>query len=152
MGESIYKSLLAASSVPRVPFFVQLVSGLVQCGCKIVPSEYWKPLGDFFTDDSIDNHDEAFPSWVMKRNHWRGESHESWQARLPDQFNINTNDPADLDSLWVIPIDDLVCLSLNDENASEFIEISRLCFHGTEAEMRLSLKEWEIRKQKCVHL
>ena len=50
-------------------------------------------------------------------------------------------DKAGRKTVWIVPVDELVCMAYGDEYACEFIEIMRLSFVGTERQMRAAVKE-----------
>ncbi len=140
--EGMRKAMEAALPAPKVPPFAGLVLGLTSAGAKIVPPDLWDELAEALKEEEVlsergDMDGEKVGQFEVHTNHDRTENHEVWQ---PD-FVSRLQDKAGRKTVWIVPVDELVCMAYGDEYACEFIEIMRLSFVGTERQMRAAVKE-----------
>jgi len=132
----IREQLNAAASVPEVPFWAQLVGNLSMLGFKVIPEDLWDEVGAAFVksceNDGLPNVDQRIAGWDWHTNHTRSCSHEVWQNDVFNGYPQGAN-------IWVIPVDELVCMAFDDNEAMDFVTLYRATFVGTEQEMRASL-------------
>lgn len=150
--DGMRKAMEAALPAPKVPQFAGLVLGLTSAGAKIVPPDLWDGLAEALKEEEVlseraDMDGEKIGQFTAHTNHDRTENHEIWQPH----FVSLLQEKAGRKTIWIVPVDELVCMAHGDEYACEFIRITRLSFVGTEREMRAAVKELlEMLKVKAV--
>jgi len=129
---NIKDALEQSLAVPSVDWFAQLTGQLQMCGAKVIPERHWVKLARWLNDLEEDH--KEWGKFKHHENHARTEAHESWQWQT---FRHKAEDT----DLWIVPIDELICLLYQDDSACDFVSIERLTFEGTEDEMDAAIKE-----------
>lgn len=120
-----------ATYVPEIDSFAWLAANLAMTGVKIVPRQYWDYIAKWLCDpkkcDDLGEVDHG--KFTYHNNHTLNNDHDFWQD---DVFGKLAKEN---DEVWVIPVDELMCLHFNDKDACDFVTIERLSFIGTEKEL-----------------
>jgi hypothetical protein len=128
----ILSALAAAAQTPRIPFFGQLAAGLVAAGFTLIPQDLWDVLAQkVLADELSDVRDgQQYYGFLVRDNHTRSEQHEYWQTTIL---------PKSQETVWVIPVEEFICLSYGEMDACDFVNITRLIFVGTEEQLRAAV-------------
>ena len=137
--DEMLAALAAAAMTPRIHFFGHLAAGLVATGFSLVPQDLWDTLSrKVRADELLDARDkQMYRGFLVRTNHARSEQHEYWQTTILPETKLLL--PPMGGRIWVIPVDELVCLSYGDMDACDFVSVTRLIFVGTEDELRAAV-------------
>jgi hypothetical protein len=134
----IKEMIRIAANVPVVPFWAQLVSGIVMAGAKVLPEDLWDSVSKKLETEHDDLEDLKVDGFTIENNHARSEEHEIWIIGVIERFaEENPNK-----TIWAIPVDELLCLAEDDDTAYDFVSITRMFFAGTEDELRAAISAW----------
>lgn len=138
----IHEMIRIAANVPVVPFWAQLVSGLVMAGAKILPEDLWGPVCaklEVEADElNYQLEDLKVPGFTVKENHERNEAHETWTVDVTEQ--LTEKNPGK--TIWAIPVNELICLAKDADDTDDMVSITRMFFAGTEDELRAAISAW----------
>lgn len=137
---NIKEMLRVAADVPEVPFWCQLAAGISMAGAKILPEDLWDSVGkklDEITEQTELDEIEV-SGFTSEENHIRSEEHEAWIVDAIEEFA--RKNPGKM--IWAIPVNELICLVQDDEEADDMVSITRLFFAGTEDELRAAISAW----------
>ena len=135
---TLKKQFQMAVSLPdQLPLFGQLLAGITFSGARIVPERHWDKLSSWLVSH-LDKFDKkAFmrrmsgAGWKVVDNHVRTDQHESWQW-----FTFHKMVEEDSSKIvWVIPKNELICLSDDSTDEDDFCNVCRLVFIGSEDEL-----------------
>jgi hypothetical protein len=134
--KSLRDQLREATQVPPVHFFAQLAAQMAMTGVKVVPERYWDRITDWLMElDGEELNRLNLSQFTLHENHRRSGDHDMWQEEVFRKLAREN------ETVWVIPIDELVCLKYDDEQACDFVSIERLSFCGTESELDEAIEE-----------
>ena len=118
------------------------VADAVMAGGTLVPESTWAELGEWLDgldaaevelEDCVDRLKAA--GFLFLENHLRSRDHREW---IEDALHrITDEDPGR--TLWVVPVDELICLHQSNEHANDGVHLRRLVFVGTEPELQVAI-------------
>jgi len=138
------QALITASQQKPLPPWVRDVADAARAGGTLVPESTWTWLGAWLAtlaETELDLED-CLPQilsaeFIYLQNHARSQDHREW---IEDQLHrIQDENPGQ--TVWFIPVDELLCLHLQDEYGSDGIQLERLVFVGTEPELLAAIHQ-----------